>query len=193
MALDEKKAQNLIIFTERLLKLEIWKDEHSQQATVIDELYFKKIYKEVQTKSWPRGAHIICVFKARIRKAKAQLELKLVRDVKGKDKDIYKYTSCKRKSKVNGKHCLAVRETVTNQVNYKISCVCIPISSVEDCSRDAQAPAASGSVTKETQHSPVLYSYFNHSNTARIKLTPHLSVFHSLLVSSSLTQPHCEP
>lgn len=28
-----------------------WKDEHSRQVIVMDELYFEKIYKEVQTKS----------------------------------------------------------------------------------------------------------------------------------------------
>lgn len=154
---------------------------------------FQEDLQRGANKELTQGTHIICVFKARIRKAKAQLELKLVRDVKGKDKGIYKYTSCKRKSEVNGNHCLVGQETVTNLVNSKITCACTPISFVEDCPQDAQVPAASGNVTKETQHSPALYPCLDHLNMARIKLASHLSVFHSLPVSNSLTQPHCEP
>ncbi|RMC01160.1 hypothetical protein DUI87_22251 [Hirundo rustica rustica] len=156
---DEKKAQDSWSSSQRGSSNKSYgKDEHSQQVTVTDELYFKKIYKEVQTKIRPRGTHIICVFKAQTRKAKAQLELKLVRDVKGKDKGIYKYTSCKIKPEVNGKHCSVGQETVTNLGNSKITCGYTPISFVEDFSQNAQVPAASGNVTEETEHSPILIS-----------------------------------
>lgn len=43
---------------------------------------------------------------------------------------------------------------MTDLGSSKITCGCTPVSFVEDCSQDPQAPADGGNITEETEHSP---------------------------------------